>query len=471
MVSRSDALTRSYEMEPLDGDPAGIRRHANRYTRVAEKVAQAVADLRSTIADAESHESDAMDELARQADDVIPKLSKIQNRYEVAGSELATFADVLEQAQATVDASLRTRESLAADLARYDAQITEAQSSLAWAPTEEIEQRRDELVRLENTAAPMAQSLADARTAYDGALEDVRTAGDKAEDAINEAVDADGLTDSRWDRFKSWVTENVGWIKVLKDALSIIATVLGVLSIFFPVLLPFAVAFAAATLLLSTTLAATGNGSWLDVGLDTVALLTLGVGAAIGSGVKLAQGALRVTRSARLAWAGASRPGVFGSLLRPVRAGLRYGDDAVRVADDLAQAMPTGVRLLGRPTYGSLDDAWRVFRGGGVDGAVFRSIAENATLGAGGLVDDVLLGAGRSMANASFANNLVGLAGTAVSWHDDLINGNILNVSPGLRDLPDAFGGDLLGRYGDWWSEVDGATFDVVGEWDPAGKS
>ena len=28
-----------------------------------------------------------------------------------------------------------------------------------------------------------------------------------------------------------------------------------------------------------------------------------------------------------------------------------------------------------------------------------------------------------------------------------------------------------LGRYGDWWSEIDGATFDVVGTWDPAGRS
>jgi hypothetical protein len=23
----------------------------------------------------------------------------------------------------------------------------------------------------------------------------------------------------------------------------------------------------------------------------------------------------------------------------------------------------------------------------------------------------------------------------------------------------------------DWWSEIDGATFDVVGTWDPAGRS
>lgn len=469
MVSRTDALMRASEMEPLEGDPAGIRRHANRYTRVAEKVAQAVADLRSTIADADSHESDAMDELARQADDVIPKLSKIQSRYEVAGSELATFADVLEEAQATVDASLRTRETLADDVARYDAQISEAQSSLQWAPTEEIESRRDELVRLENAAAPMAQSLADARTAYDGALQDVRTAGDKAEDAINEAVDADGLTDSRWDRFKSWVTENMGWIKALKDVLAIIATVLAVLSIFFPVLLPFAIAFAAATLLLSTTLAATGNGSWLDVALDTVALLTLGVGAAAGAVVKGAQALLRGTRATRLAWAGARRPGIFGALLRPARAVLGYGDEAARVADDFARALPDGMLALGRPAYRSLDDLGRVFRGGGVDGAAFRAIADVTRLGAGGLVDDAVLALGRGAANAGYANNLVSAGASFVSWHDDAINGGVLGL-PGLRDLPGAVG-DGLGSYGDWWSEVDGGTVDVIGEWDPAGRS
>jgi hypothetical protein len=470
MTSRGEALQRAYEMQPLDGDPAGIRRHANRYTRVAEKVAEAVVDLRSAIADSEAHESDAMDELARQASDVIPKLDKIQNRYEVAGSELATFADVLEGAQSTVDASLATREAHADDLARYDAQISEAQSSLLWAPTEEVEARRDDLVRLENAAAPVTQSLVDARSAYDGALEDVRAAGDKAEEAINEAVDADGLTDSRWDRFKSWVTDNVGWIKAIKDALSIIATVLAVLSIFFPVLLPFAIAFAAATLLLSTTLAATGNGSWLDVGLDTVALLTLGVGAAAGVVVKGAQALLKGSRATRLAWAGASRPGIFGTLLRPARAALGYGDEAARVADDFARAMPEGMLTLGRPAYRSLDDLRAVFRGGGVDGAAFRAIADGTRLGAGGILDDAVLALGRGAANAGYVNNLVSAGASAVSWHDDAINGGVLGVLPGVRDVPGPLG-DLAGRYGDWWSEVDGATFDVVGEWDPAGRS
>lgn len=475
MTTRTEALQGVWTMEPLDGDAGGIRRHASRYTRLAEKVGTAVTDLKRAIADAESHESEAMTELATQSDEVIPHLAAIQDRYETAGSALSTFADVLDQAQSDVTGAIAVRESTADTVSSYDAQITEAEHAMQRATIEELESRRDELTRLENAVQPLTQTLVEARTSYDGALAAVEEAGDVAQRKIDDAVDADGLTDSRWDTFKSWVTDNMSWIKILKDALSIIATALGVLSIFFPFLLPFAVAFAFATLLLSLTLATTGNGSWLDVGLDTVALLTLGVGAAIGSGVKSAAGALRVTRSARLAWSGAQRPGVFGTLLRPFRAAMQYGDEAVRVADDISRVLPDGmilegIKLAGRPAYRSLDDVWRVFRGGGADGAAFAAAAQNARLGAGGLVDDAILGAGGALRNAGFTNNIVGVVGTGVSWHDDVINGGILGLGGGLREARGS-AGDALRAYGDWWVEVDGATFDVAGAWDPAGRS
>ncbi|CAM3797571.1 hypothetical protein [Isoptericola cucumis] len=477
MTARTEALRRSYEMQPLEGNAEGISQHATRYSQLAGDVGRAVGDLKTAIADTESHESEAMTELAAQADEVVPRLAQIQGRYETAGTVLGTYAGVLAEAQGEVERALRTRDSIADDVERYDVRIREAEGDVQLAAPEDRESRRDDLTRLVSAVEPLTQELVAARAHYDAAVATAEDSGARAEQAIAETVEADGLTDSAWDSFKGWVTENMGWIKALKDAMSIITTALGILSIFFPVLLPFAAGFALATLAMSSTLAATGNGSWLDVGLDAVALLTLGVGAALGSGVKLTMKAVRVTRSARLAWAGSRRPGVLGAVLRPARARLRYGDATARVTDDLARSMPRGVRLenmqlVGRPTYRSLEDVARVFKGGGVDGTAFVSVARNATVGSGGFVDNALLGAGRNLSQMSLTNNIVGLADSAVSWHDDAINGNILNIPGGLRDVvPDEFGGDALGRYGDWWAEVDGATYDVAGQWDPAGKS
>ncbi|WP_166851393.1 hypothetical protein [Isoptericola sp. BMS4] len=411
-----------------------------------------------------------------QADEVLPRLAQIQDRYETAGSALATFAEVLDWAQSDVSSAIEVRESTSGTIATYDAQISETQHSMQWAPADQIEEYRDELVRLENAVEPMTTSLLQAQSSYDQALTAVHEAGDAAERRITEAVDADGLSDSAWDSFKSWVTDNMGWIKVLKDALSIIATALGVLSIFFPLLLPFAAAFALATLVTSSTLAATGNGSWLDVGLDFVALATLGVGSVLGSGVKIGVRALKATRASRLAWRTAKQPGILKALSRPARAVRQFGSASARVGDDLARALPEGMvlrngaELAGRPVYRSLEDVWKVFRGGGTDGAAFASIAKHARLGSGGMIDDAILYGGQSMRDMAFTNNIIGVADAAVSWHDDFINGGILGITPDMREVPGQVG-RALGQYSDWWSEVDGGTFDVVGNWDPAGRS
>ncbi len=81
---------------------------------------------------------------------------------------------------------------------------------------------------------------------------------------------------------------------------------LAVASFFFPVLAPFALAAAGLTAGLSWLLAASGEISWVDFGLDVLALATFGVGAIAGSLVRSATQALRMTRIGTLASRGHS---------------------------------------------------------------------------------------------------------------------------------------------------------------------
>lgn len=126
-----------------------------------------------------------------------------------------------------------------------------------------------------------------------------RTARDVAE-PIKEASD-DKLKNRRFDGFRQWVHDNADLLRLIADALTFIATIVIVAVLLLSnhagwmVLVSMGLTLAA--MAIHTTLAAQGDGSWVDVGLDAFALLTMGGGATASL---LARGA----RSARLAMAG-----------------------------------------------------------------------------------------------------------------------------------------------------------------------
>src|ERR1700722_15611371 len=103
---------------------------------------------------------------------------------------------------------------------------------------------------------------------------------------IHSASD-DSLKDSWWDSFKDFIGHWAWLIKDICTALEVIGAVLAIIALFATGvgwLLLVAFIVTAVALLGRTLLAATGNGSWLDVALDAVALLTLGLSGGI-SGV------------------------------------------------------------------------------------------------------------------------------------------------------------------------------------------
>jgi hypothetical protein len=108
---------------------------------------------------------------------------------------------------------------------------------------------------------------------------------------IHSASD-DSMKDSWWDSFKEWVSQHAWIIKDICTVLEVVATVLAIVALFIPgvnivaALLWIGVGLTAAALLGRVMLAATGNGSWLDVALDTFALMTFGLGKLAAGGLK-----------------------------------------------------------------------------------------------------------------------------------------------------------------------------------------
>ena len=275
------------EMVPIGGDVAGIRRHATRFTNTANAIRDAVRLLQTVRDASEEQQSDAVEALAGAIGDTRNRLNQLRDRYEVAGSQLTEFAEVLESAQGRANTAITSYGAAQSTARGYEYRVAEAtETRSATVDPAELQTATDAVTRY-NTALSNARGDAlQARTAHAQAVADVEEAGNSAASAISRAVEGDDLNDSWWDNVMDWVNDNAGWLKVVKDILTVVTTIIGVLSIFFPVLAPLALGLAVLTAGLSFLLAASGSGSWIDFALDMVGVLTLGVGSAALAGIK-----------------------------------------------------------------------------------------------------------------------------------------------------------------------------------------
>ncbi len=284
--------------DPVPGEPETISDEARRLRDMATEMRSQISRLHSIGRD-DTLTGQYADKLRTAASDLAGKLEQTAGRYQRVAGELSSWAPELTHAQTeSVRALDKAKAAEAARAANTVIQAAPQPSDPPPTPTEHDRERRRQTALNEAT-----RDLAAARRQLDDAVDHAKSKGRHYAGRIKDAID-DDAKDSWGDNAKGWVDRNAGWIKKVTDVLSWVATGLAVLALFIPglnILAILAIGLTVAVLAGHTALAASGNGSWADVGLDLFALATFGLGKIATSGLRTAQVATRAagTRAAR----------------------------------------------------------------------------------------------------------------------------------------------------------------------------
>ena len=273
--------------DPIPGDPQQAASLSRTLRDTAEAIRNQVASIRGFATD-DFWDSDAGNAFRGHASETVDRLGKAFDRYDAAAEALDNFIPELDAAQQQSVQALTIAQQAQSDLSR-------ANNTLSWAP------------KKLPTHAPAGRPATKPNPAYYAALTQrananaaLKTAEQMLQNAINAvhdaarsaaaivqtAMDSDGLTDG-WSE-KAW-----HGIKTIADWASNISTVLGAVALvlaFIPGIGDALAAVVGSLALIAGVVglvghlaeAIHGGGSWLDVGLDVIGVVSFGVGRVLG---------------------------------------------------------------------------------------------------------------------------------------------------------------------------------------------
>ncbi|WP_209313684.1 hypothetical protein [Blastococcus sp. TF02A-35] len=301
------------DRDPLPGDPDQVAAEAAHYRDLADEIRSQVARLRDLAAGTNELVGQFAPEIRDSAEELAAHLSQAQGRFDTVAEQLDRWHPELEYGRVETGSLLRRAED-----AKHEAAVNEAPTTpvdRADPAAVAADQARD--TRLRQATSELATLVARCQTL----LEEVNGVGDDVARRIQDASE-DQLEDSWWDRnVRSFIHEHADFLKLIADVLTWAATglAIAVLLLSNPAgwIALAAIALTAGAMVIHTALAANGDGSWVDVGMDAFALLTFGAGRLLTSGARTAlaaregMAAFRATSTAaRQAFASAS--GFFG---------------------------------------------------------------------------------------------------------------------------------------------------------------
>jgi len=262
------------DADPVPGDPQAISAEAAHLLSVARTITGQIAAMRKIASD-ETEVGQHAEKIRTTARSLAGSLQAVATRYAKVSSALSGWVPELEQAQSL---SIRALNEAEAPYAQLNQAVTlPSGSDLTSAQKQEISSYHTSMQRAQDQLDAAKALLTRATTLRD-------TQATYCAAKINQASN-DSLTDheSLWGDITHAVA-SYAWI--IKDAcmvLEVAAAVLAVIALFATGAGWLIAAFALTALALAgrTVLAATGNGSWLDVAADTVALATLGISGGI----------------------------------------------------------------------------------------------------------------------------------------------------------------------------------------------
>jgi hypothetical protein len=306
MARPADSAWRPFGLstDPVPGDPGRIAQEAAHLASVASTLRSQISALQKISSDG-TEVGEHADKIRSAASGLISSLNKVEVRYETVSEALNGWIPELENAQRLSIQALNDAESPYNKIQNtplpnvpgltqgLDGQwslnpimtVTAAQKTEFDNYQQAMNQARGELSQAEALLS-RAVNLRDTQQSIYAAK-------------INAAI-GDGLKDSRWQRFEDWVesgwddfthwvAENAGIIRDICEVLEIVATILAIVAIFVSggtLLLLIGAILTAIALVGRTMLAVSGQGSWLDVAMDVVALVSFGASEWLGQALK-----------------------------------------------------------------------------------------------------------------------------------------------------------------------------------------
>jgi len=288
------------DSDPVPGDPAQIRDEASHLSSVAKEITAQVAALRQISADGTEVGAHA-DKIRSSASSLADQLDKVVGRYEKVSSALNEWAPELEQAQALSIQALNQAEGPYQQV--HQTVVLPSGPKLT-------AQQKQSITDYHNAVQKAQGELSAAQAVLTRATNLRDSAGSACAGKINNACN-DGMKDhhSLFGSVFGWIGHAFSfvvhhWSQILADVctvLEVVATILAVAAFIVAQFLPgidVLVDLAAGAVLAGTImtgaalggrilLAATGHGSWMDVGIDAFALATFGLGRLMGAGARL----------------------------------------------------------------------------------------------------------------------------------------------------------------------------------------
>ncbi|TLS46274.1 hypothetical protein FE633_10045 [Streptomyces montanus] len=287
------------DKEFTPGDPYEVARLGKRIADTATLIQEQATRLHNLV-DGNGWDSDAGREFQKKTEDTVGLLTKSHQRYAAAADALgstvgpapvddhvkADWATALEHAQNLVRAALKKAKAADADSSRYQNQIDHH-------PGHDDHPDKQRLQKQKESADG---DLEDAKSDLRQALSYRDTQAAHVKSAIHDSVDHDGLKDPEhhwWDSVEDWIAKIGHWAGVAAAILGVLALVLSWVPVLGEVLAALALVASVVALVCDTISALDGKGTWLDVAIDAIGVLSFGAGRVLGTAAKEASVAAR----------------------------------------------------------------------------------------------------------------------------------------------------------------------------------
>lgn len=275
-----------HDHDPVEADVPAIDSRLAHYRELADMM-EAEGQRLKQIADRQALAGRYADELREAAGEVAGDLRTVVGRYHAVVEAITGYLPALETALTGSAAALDDAVTAHHALGQADAtpRLTAAEGTSLTPVQQAANDAKD------SAHASATGDLDAAKARLSQVLSVLDEAGQRAASTVRGGF-GDGLTDSGWDRF---TYRFMSFLKVFVQVLTYIGIALAAVALIIPgvgaaILAAVVTAVAVVEVAAQAVLAATGNGSWTDLALAVVGLVTLGAGKGLGALGKLVPG-------------------------------------------------------------------------------------------------------------------------------------------------------------------------------------